>query len=84
MRLAEETYNIPMVVIDAEYQFDRQKLTIYYASDGRVDFRSVVKDLLAQYKSRVWMEKVTDISAFQPKKYAAVALTTGATVAPTP
>ena len=50
-------YLLPMLVVDAEYQFDRHKLTIFYESNSRrIDFRELVRDLFAIYKTRIWME----------------------------
>ncbi|CAN0031773.1 unnamed protein product, partial [Phaeothamnion confervicola] len=48
-----------MAVIDAEFQFDRHKLTFFFEADGRrVDFRELVRDLFAIYKTRIWMQQV--------------------------
>lgn len=56
-------YLLPMFVVDAEYQFDRHKLIIYYASNSRrIDFRELVRDLFAIYKTRIWMEAVSSYS----------------------
>ena len=41
-----------MRIVDAEYQFDRQKLTIFYESAKRVDFRDLVRDLYSTFKMR--------------------------------
>lgn len=45
----------PMEVVDAEYQWDRNKLTFYFFSDRRIDFRELVRDLFRIYKTRIWM-----------------------------
>ncbi|KAK4056980.1 hypothetical protein OIO90_001880 [Microbotryomycetes sp. JL221] len=47
--------NLPMEVCDAEWQWDRRKLTFYYTADQRVDFRELVRELFRVYKTRVWM-----------------------------
>ena len=47
-----------MKIIDAEYQFDRHKLTFYFEAEGRVDFRELVRDLFSVYKTRIWMQQV--------------------------
>lgn len=47
-----------IVIVDAEFQFDRKKLTIYYYCHNRVDFRSFVKELYSIYYARIWMENV--------------------------
>jgi hypothetical protein len=52
-------YGLVMSVIDAEYQFDRKKLTFYYDATERQDFRDLVRDLYKIYRARIWMSKVT-------------------------
>lgn len=47
-----------MQVLDAEYQFDRHKLTFYFEADRRIDFRELVSELFSQYKTRIWMQQV--------------------------
>ena len=66
-----------MVILDAEFQHDREKLTIYYNSEHRIDFRELVRDLFSIYKARIWMKKVTTLSPFQPTEFATIALMTG-------
>ena len=39
-----------MTVVDVEYQFDRHKITIYYDSPLRIDFRELVRDLFSSFK----------------------------------
>ncbi|KAI9355417.1 PSP1 C-terminal conserved region-domain-containing protein [Zopfochytrium polystomum] len=46
---------LPMEVVDAEYQWDRRKLTFYFVAESRIDFRDLVKDLFKVYKTRIWM-----------------------------
>ncbi|KAJ1922272.1 hypothetical protein H4219_000134 [Mycoemilia scoparia] len=54
---------LPMKVVDAEYQWDRRKLTFYFIAEKRIDFRELVRDLFKTYKTRIWMCAVnTDIS----------------------
>lgn len=48
-----------MKVVDAEYQWDRRKLTFYFISDRRIDFRDLVRELFKIYKTRIWMCAVT-------------------------
>ena len=36
---------LPMEVIDAEYQWDRRKLTFYFIAEKRIDFRELVREL---------------------------------------
>lgn len=49
---------LPMHVVDAEYQFDRHKLTFFFEAEGRVDFRELVRDLFSMYKTRIWMQQL--------------------------
>ena len=46
-------------VLDAEYQFDRHKLTFFFEADRRIDFRELVRDLFAIYKTRIWLQQVS-------------------------
>jgi cell fate regulator YaaT (PSP1 superfamily) len=47
--------NLPMEVVDSEYQWDRRKLTFYFVADRRIDFRELVRELFKIYKTRIWM-----------------------------
>lgn len=49
---------LPMTLVDAEYQYDRNKLTFYFESECRIDFRELVRDLFSIYKTRIWMEQI--------------------------
>jgi cell fate regulator YaaT (PSP1 superfamily) len=49
---------LQMSVVDAEYQFDRNKLTFFFQAEGRIDFRELVRDLFSMYKTRIWMEQI--------------------------
>ncbi|KAF8972434.1 PSP1 C-terminal conserved region-domain-containing protein [Flammula alnicola] len=42
---------LPMEVIDAEYQWDRRKLTFYFVAEKRIDFRELVRELFRLYKT---------------------------------
>lgn len=55
--------DLPMEVCDAEWQWDRRKLTFYYTSDARVDFRELVRELFRVYKTRVWMCVILPLSS---------------------
>ncbi|OAD06722.1 hypothetical protein MUCCIDRAFT_132807, partial [Mucor lusitanicus CBS 277.49] len=46
---------LPMEVVDAEYQWDRRKLTFYFEAENRIDFRELVRELFKIYKTRIWM-----------------------------
>ena len=49
---------LDMKLVDAEYQFDGNKLTIYFTADERVDFRELVKDLAATYRTRIELRQI--------------------------
>jgi len=46
---------LDMEVVDAEFQWDRKKLTFFFLAELRIDFRDLVKDLFKIYKTRIWM-----------------------------
>ena len=48
-----KTHELEMKVLEAEYTLDRAKLIIYFESEGRVDFRDLVKDLAEIYHTRI-------------------------------
>lgn len=52
-----QEHALPMRIVDAEYQFDRRKLTFYYQSQHRLDFRNLVRDLFKTFRARIWMEQ---------------------------
>jgi len=52
---------LPMEIVDAEFQWDRKKLTFYFVSDRRIDFRELVRELFKIYKTRIWMCAVSFI-----------------------
>ncbi|CAM3448308.1 stage 0 sporulation family protein [Hydrogenibacillus schlegelii] len=51
-------HGLPMRLIDAEYTFDRAKLIFYFAADGRVDFRALVRDLAAVFRTRIELRQI--------------------------
>jgi cell fate regulator YaaT (PSP1 superfamily) len=53
-----EHHGLIMKLVDAEYQFDRNKLTFYFTADKRVDFRALVKDLAARFKTRIELRQI--------------------------
>jgi hypothetical protein len=53
---------LPMEIVDAEYQWDRRKLTFYFVADRRIDFRELVRELFKIYKTRIWMCAVNPTS----------------------
>ncbi len=51
-------HNLNMKLVDVEYQFDRNKLTYYFTSDQRVDFRQLVRDLAGKYHTRIELRQI--------------------------
>ena len=47
-----------MKLVGVEYQFDGNKITFYFTAEKRVDFRDLVKDLAAQYKTRIELRQI--------------------------
>jgi cell fate regulator YaaT (PSP1 superfamily) len=56
-RKAKE-FNLPMKLVDAEYSFDKKKIVFYFTSEGRIDFRELVKDLAKIFKIRIEMRQI--------------------------
>ncbi len=52
------THKLDMKLVDVEYTFDGTKILFYFTSDGRVDFRELVKDLAAQFKTRIELRQI--------------------------
>ena len=46
-------HKLEMKLIDAEYTFDNNKVLFYFTADGRIDFRELVKDLAAVFRTRI-------------------------------
>ncbi|MBS6645403.1 MAG: stage 0 sporulation family protein [Clostridiaceae bacterium] len=51
-------HDLQMKLIDAEYTFDNNKVLFYFTADGRIDFRELVKDLAAVFKTRIELRQV--------------------------
>ena len=51
-------YNLKMKVSEAEWQFDRNKLTIYFTAERRVDFRELVRDLAKTFRTRIELKQI--------------------------
>lgn len=49
---------LPMRISDAEWQWDRHRLTIYFTADHRVDFRALVRELATHYRARVELRQI--------------------------
>lgn len=53
-----EKFKVPMKLLRAEYTFDRNKIVFFFTSDGRVDFRELVKELAAVFHTRIELRQV--------------------------
>lgn len=51
-------HNLEMKLIDVEYTFDNNKILFYFTADGRVDFRELVKDLAAVFRTRIELRQI--------------------------
>ena len=51
-------HKLDMNLIDVEYKFDNSKILFYFTADGRIDFRELVKDLTAIYKTRIELRQI--------------------------
>ncbi len=51
-------HKLEMVLTDVEYKFDNSKILFYFTADGRIDFRELVKDLAAIYKTRIELRQI--------------------------
>ena len=51
-------HGLEMKLIDAEYTFDNNKVLFYFTADGRIDFRELVKDLAAVFKTRIELRQI--------------------------
>lgn len=53
-----QDHKLGMKLIDVEYTFDNNKVLFYFTADGRVDFRALVKDLAAVFKTRIELRQI--------------------------
>ena len=51
-------HKLEMKLIDAEYTFDNNKVLFYFTADGRIDFRELVKDLAAVFRTRIELRQI--------------------------
>lgn len=51
-------HQLEMNLVDVEYTFDRNKVIFYFTADGRIDFRNLVKDLAAIFKTRIELRQI--------------------------
>ena len=53
-----EKYNLNMMILDANYTFDKSQLLFTFLADNRIDFRKLAKDLASIYKTRIELRQV--------------------------
>ncbi|MCD6308139.1 MAG: hypothetical protein J7M24_04000, partial [Candidatus Latescibacteria bacterium] len=53
-----EEHGLKMKLVDVEYQFDGNKICFYFTADKRIDFRALVKDLAAEYRTRIELRQI--------------------------
>lgn len=53
-----QNLKLDMSVLQAEYQYDKKKLTLYYAAPDRVEYEVLTKELFRQFGCRIWLVKV--------------------------
>lgn len=61
LRICQEKilkHKLEMKLIEAEYTFDNNKVLFYFTADGRVDFRELVKDLAAVFRTRIELRQI--------------------------
>ncbi|MCE1247083.1 MAG: stage 0 sporulation family protein [Firmicutes bacterium] len=51
-------HGLPMKLVDVEYTLDESKIVFYFSSDGRVDFRALVRDLAAIFRKRIELHQI--------------------------
>ena len=51
-------HHLEMTLTDVEYKFDNSKILFYFTANGRIDFRELVKDLAAIYKTRIELRQI--------------------------
>jgi cell fate regulator YaaT (PSP1 superfamily) len=53
-----QQHNLPMKLVEAEYTFDGSRLTFYFTAEERVDFRALVRDLAATFRTRIELRQI--------------------------
>lgn len=53
-----ESYGLDMSLIDVEFRFDNRKITFFFTSEGRVDFRQLVRDLASVFRTRIELRQI--------------------------
>lgn len=57
-RVHVERHGLKMKVTDAEWQFDKKKLIVYFTAEKRVDFRQLVRDLARDFRTRIELKQI--------------------------
>lgn len=57
-RTSVSKLNLKMKVTEAEWQFDRKKLTIYFTAERRIDFRELVRELARTFRTRIELRQI--------------------------
>ena len=53
-----ENHKLDMKLVEVEYSFDSSKITFFFTSDGRIDFRELVKDLASHFHTRIELRQI--------------------------
>lgn len=53
-----QEHKLNMTLTDVEFKFDKSKVLFYFTADGRIDFRDLVKDLAAIFKTRIELRQI--------------------------
>lgn len=53
-----EKHKLEMKLVDVEYTFDHNKIIFYFTAEGRVDFRELVRDLAAVFRTRIELRQI--------------------------
>ena len=53
-----QKHELEMKLVEAEYTFDNNKVLFYFTADGRIDFRELVKDLAAVFRTRIELRQI--------------------------
>ena len=51
-------FGLPMHLVDAEFQFDRNRVTFFFTADHRIDFRELVRDLAGIFRTRIELRQI--------------------------
>ncbi len=57
-RKAIDKLDLPMKLVDVEWQFDQKKVTFFFTAEHRVDFRQLVRDLARRFRTRVELRQI--------------------------